>query len=95
MKRKTQKERTLELLQQAGIHGIHSFTFYSEEVRIFRVAQRIREIEKDGYVVTHTPERKGDATGTRYTLVSGPQQEKRIVGYHFDNENNRAIPIYQ
>lgn len=95
MRRKSQKERTLRMLQDAGNLGIHSFHFYSEEVRIFRVSQRIRELQAEGYTITHTPERMGSAIGTRYTLVSGPQQAKKIVGYHFDNENNVAIPIYQ
>lgn len=88
MKTLTDLKLTLKLLQERGAKGIHSFELMSI-VGSNRVASRIRELRKLGYIIGSVPEKRGDSRGTRYTLAS--QQNIKQKVYRFDKERNVYI----
>lgn len=65
----TQRERVLQMLQDAGPAGVHTFTMRAAYVG--NPSQRIAELEAAGHHITHQRERlNGQAIGTRYRLIS-------------------------
>lgn len=65
----SQHDRILEMLENAGERGVHSFEFY--EQRMPRGAAVICELRKEGHLIESRPERyKGQAQGVRYILRS-------------------------
>lgn len=70
----TQRQKVLRLLKDAGRVGVHTFELRAEYIG--NPSQRIAELEADGYVIRHTRERlHGKSRGSRYTLISQPQEE--------------------
>lgn len=64
---KTQREKVLELLKQAGRQGINSF---SERATALQLPTRIFELKKEGYLIT--TRRHKDAS-VDYILMGGPR----------------------
>lgn len=63
---KTQKERVMELLENRGQEGIHSFEIIRQISH--KAPARICELRKEGYNITSKTEKLGDSYGVRYTL---------------------------
>ena len=66
MKKQTHKQRILEMLQEAGDRGVHSFTLANSVT--FRASARINDLKNDGYNITSKHEKMGDSYGVRYFL---------------------------
>lgn len=67
----------LHLLEHAGPRGVHTFELRSRFIG--NPSQRVAELEAAGHTIAHRRERlRGDAVGSRYTLVAGPSV--RTVG---------------
>jgi hypothetical protein len=63
----TQRQRILELLNERGPRGLHSFELYAKGMP--RGAAVIDVLRKEGYDIGSTAERfHGGAKGVRYTL---------------------------
>lgn len=92
---KTDVQKTLQLLTEAGSSGMHSFDL-NKLVGTTRIAARVNDLKAQGYEITSIYEKRGDSHGCRYFLISSssvkPQTSKKQVkeqpkGY-FDNERN-------
>ena len=68
--------RILQLLQERGEKGLHSFEIV-QLVHTIRGAARIHDLKKQGYKITSIPESRGNAVGVRYFL----QEQVRSKGY--------------
>lgn len=67
----TQKELVLEYMRTRG--SITTFIAF-EEFSICRLSERIRELERDGHVINHTPVTHGSKSYVAYSLVEGEQK---------------------
>lgn len=82
----SQRDRILEMLEQAGEKGVHSFEFY--EQRMPRGAAVICDLRKEGYPIESVNEKyNGDAQGVRYFLRSTqlfdmPERRKSSASYY-------------
>jgi hypothetical protein len=66
---KPQRQVVLEILEERGDKGAHSFEFI--QARIPRVAARVCELRADGYRIDSEPEAlHGAAKGVRYKLTN-------------------------
>jgi hypothetical protein len=75
----TQRDTVLGILQAAGSRGVHTFELRGQYIG--NPSQRIAELEALGHRITHTRERlHGQATGTRYRLVSGGSVTAPVEG---------------
>lgn len=93
---KTDVQKTLELLQQAGDKGIHSFDL-NRLVGTTRSAARIQDLKNLGYDIEAFPETIGTSRGVRYFLTDSPKEqiiERKIIRYEIDKVRNVAIPVY-
>jgi len=79
MAKLTQKDRLLAALKTAGPVGLHSFDGKWGELRLSNVSQRVAELEADGHRIDHKREKRGDSTGTRYTLIEHANAQPRPV----------------
>lgn len=98
MKKLSDTEKTLRVLKRVGPYGVHSFHL-AQEIGSYRVAARINDLKRKGYVITSEPQTVGEATGCRYYLRSEPakkvvQPPKKPVTYIIDKERNVVIPVY-
>jgi hypothetical protein len=87
MKKQTQKERILALLQENPA-GINSFGIARDLA--LQLPTRIFELKRKGYEIVSTPKNDGSVD---YTLQGQPAVEKKRVGFRF--EGNIAIPVYE
>lgn len=71
MSRKTQKDQVLDYLRTRG--SITTFIAFNE-FSICRLSERIRELERDGHVIDHTPITKDGKSYVAYSLVQGEQK---------------------
>jgi hypothetical protein len=62
----THKQKILNLLEEAGERGVHSFTLANSVT--FRAAARINDLRNEGYDITAKQEKKGNSYGVRYFL---------------------------
>lgn len=58
-KRKSQKERVLSLLKNAGKQGVMNYTFYQLKSPILRASARVYELRKEGYNIETEQIKKG------------------------------------
>jgi hypothetical protein len=73
---KTQRQIVLEMLEERGDRGLHSFEFI--QARIPRVAARVCELRAEGYSIESEREAlHGAADGVRYRLNVGSSTEGR------------------
>lgn len=90
----TKLTKTLQALQKAGFYGMHSFPLM-KEVGTTRVAARVNDLKKQGYIIESKRETLYGVEGCRYYLKGKKQgstiKEKPIIVYRF--EGDRAIPI--
>ena len=65
---KTQKQQVLNHLRSRG-----SITtlIATRQYQCFRLSERIRELERDGYLILHTPVHKRGRRFMSYSLVEG------------------------
>jgi len=74
----TDCERVLAVLRARGKSGIHS-----HEIRKLGLSgnpsQRVRELEAQGFEISHEREHKGRRPGIRYRLVAEPEFESRAA----------------
>lgn len=93
---KTDKDKTLLLLQQSGEAGIHSFEL-GKIVGTIRIAARIEELRKQGHNILSVAERMGDAIGVRYYLVTDSkpelQEEKQPRRFRYEFVGNMAVKV--
>ena len=71
----SQTAKVLQLLKNAGKHGVPNYTFFDN--RILRASERIRELKADGYSIVTSRDYlpNGRATNVyRYTLI---EEEKK------------------
>lgn len=61
----TQKETVLAYLKR---HGSITQREAGYELDVWRVSERIRELEQDGHRITHTPEKRHGKRWVRYAL---------------------------
>jgi len=72
MSSQTQKAQVLNHMRtQGSITTFIAFDRYS----ICRLSERIRELERDGYVINHTRIDRGGKRYTAYSLVEGKRVE--------------------
>ena len=86
----TDKQKVLEALQDAGATGIHSFDLI-KRCGTYRVAARVNDLRKEGYVIVSVNEKKGNSLGCRYSLHSSPEVKPKPEQYIF--RDNVAIPV--
>ena len=80
---KTQRQVVLEILEERGDAGAHSFEFI--QARIPRVAARVCELRADGHSIDSEPEAlHGAAKGVRYRLTN--------VGSSTEGRDQAGIP---
>lgn len=85
----SQRDRILEMLEDAGERGVHSFEFY--EQRMPRGAAVIHELKKEGHLIEARPERyQGDAQGVRYflrsdSLFAAPETESGSTAHYLSS----------
>jgi predicted transcriptional regulator len=97
---KTDVEKTLRILEEAGEKGIHSFEL-NYLVGTTRSAARICDLKKLGYTILAKPEVHGGARGVRYILQSSPifkqdPETKQTQQYEFiGSELVRVFPPQQ
>jgi Helix-turn-helix domain len=71
---KTQRQIVLEMLEEAGDRGLHSFEFI--QARIPRVAARVCELRSEGWGIESEREAlHGSAEGVRYVLNLGVESD--------------------
>ena len=91
---RTKEYKTLEILQRVGLYGIHSFHLM-KEVGSTRVAARVNDLKKKGYIIESKRETLGGVEGCRYYLKGKREgaavKEKPVVKYQFIG--NYAVPI--
>jgi hypothetical protein len=94
---KTQRQVVLEMLENRGAEGVHSFEFI--QARIPRVAARVCELRAEGHSIDSEPEAlHGAAKGVRYTLTNsgvdtGSGPEPRAASVHSGVEASSALPV--
>lgn len=86
---KTDCQRTLQLLREAGKAGIHSFDLNSR-VGTTRAAARIDDLKRQGHKISAVYERRGNSLGVRYFLT---QKVNKKVEDHWDFSTGKAIWI--
>jgi hypothetical protein len=64
----TQKQQVLKHMRQ---HGSITTLVASDKYRICRLSERIRELERDGYLINHTWVKRRGVMYTAYSLVEG------------------------
>lgn len=67
----TQKSLVLNHLRTRG--SITTFVAF-DEYSICRLSERIRELERDGHVINHTPITREGKSYVAYSLVEGEQK---------------------
>ena len=73
----TQNERILEYLRSHdGITTMEA----GDKLRIFRLSERIRELESEGFKFSHTPETTQNARVIRYRLLKAAPQVPDLRG---------------
>ena len=73
---KTDRDQILQILKERGSRGVHSL----ELVHLVtpRAAARIEELANDeGWQIDRKSEKRGNAWGVRYTLLTYPDQSKQ------------------
>ena len=66
MQRLTHKQRILNILDDAGERGVHSFSLVNSVTH--KATSRIADLRRDGENIISTPEKKGNSWGVRYVL---------------------------
>lgn len=70
--RKTQKTQKAQLLKHMRTRGsITTLIATKRPYFCFRLSERIRELERDGFVINHTPVKKYGHRYMAYSLVEG------------------------
>ena len=91
---RTKEYKTLQTLQRVGLYGIHSFHLM-KEVGSTRVAARVNDLKKKGYLIDSKKETFGGVEGCRYTLRGKSEgstlKEKQITQYKFVGDY--AVPM--
>jgi hypothetical protein len=67
----TQKDQVLGYMRTRG--SITTFIAF-EEFDICRLSERIRELERDGHLINHTPITRNGKSYVAYSLVEGEQK---------------------
>lgn len=67
----TQKQQVLDYMRTRG--SITTFIAF-EEFSICRLSERIRELERDGHLILHTPITRNDKSYVAYSLIEGEQK---------------------
>ena len=67
----TQKEQVLDYLRTRG--SITTFIAF-DEFSICRLSERIRELERDGHLINHTPITRDGKSYVAYSLVEGEKK---------------------
>lgn len=90
----TKLYKTLQALQKAGFYGMHSFPLM-KEVGTTRVAARVNDLKKQGYIIESKRETLYGVEGCRYYLKGKREgttiTNKPIIAYRFID--NVAVPI--
>lgn len=64
----TQKQLVLKHMEQ---HGYITTLIACDKYRCFRLSERIRELEADGYVINHLPIKRNGKRYMGYSLFEG------------------------
>lgn len=81
-------KKTLQILQECGNKGIHSFQL-NHLVGTTRSAARINDLKKLGYQIESKFEELNGCRGVRYFLITSPIEEpKKELKLIFDNTTN-------
>lgn len=62
----TQKQQVLRHMRR---HGYITTLIAFDKYDICRLSERVRELERDGYLINHTPIRRGGKHYVAYSLV--------------------------
>jgi hypothetical protein len=71
MSKVTQKQQVLEYMRTRG--SITTFIAF-DEFDICRLSERIRELERDGHLIHHTPITHNGKSYVAYSLVEGERK---------------------
>jgi len=67
----TQKDQVLDYMRTRG--SITTFIAF-DEFSICRLSERIRELERDGHLILHTPITRDGKSYVAYSLIEGEQK---------------------